>query len=127
LGEITAIIDELSGNADEVMESVNNSVTATQRQREKILEAAGSFEQLGTNMTQLIGEVQEIDSQISGLSVSNNKIVENIIQLSALTQEVSASAEEMGKLADGSKGLAAQVKETVETIKNKTDDLKEYI
>jgi len=127
LGEITEIIDELSGNADEVMVSVNNSVEATQRQREKILEAAGSFEQLGTNMTQLIGEVQGIDSQISGLSASNNKIVESIIQLSALTQEVSASAEEMGKLADGSKDLAGQVKETVEAIKDKTDDLKEYI
>lgn len=127
LGEITAIIDELSGNAEEVMESVNNSATATQRQREKILDAAGSFEKLGTNMSQLIGEVQEIDLQISGLSTSNNRIVENIIQLSAMTQEVSAGAEEMGKLTAGSKLLADQVKETVEAIKNKTDELKEFI
>lgn len=109
------------------MESVNNSATATQRQREKILDAAGSFEKLGTNMSQLIGEVQEIDLQISGLSTSNNRIVENIIQLSAMTQEVSAGAEEMGKLTAGSKLLADQVKETVEAIKNKTDELKEFI
>ncbi len=127
LGEITSIITELSGNANEVKESVSSSVTATEYQREKILDAANSFEQLDNNMTQLISGVEEIDTQISGLTVSNNRIVENIIQLSALTEEVSASADEMGKLSVDSKDVANQVKDAVDVIKDRTDDLKEYL
>ncbi len=127
LGDITSIIEELSGNATEVRESVSNSVTATKKQREMIMAAAESFEKLDANMSQLIADVEVIDGQISGLTVSNNKIVENIIQLSALTEEVSASASEMGNLAGGSKQLAEQVKDSVEVIKGKTDNLKEYL
>jgi len=71
--------------------------------------------------------VEEIDAQISGLTVSNNRIVENIIQLSALTEQVSASADEMGKLSVDSKEFATQVKDAVDVIKGRTDDLKEYL
>jgi len=127
LGEITNIITELSENANEVKESVSNSVAATEYQRTKILDAANSFEQLDNNMTQLISGVEEIDAQISGLTVSNNRIVENIIQLSALTEQVSASADEMGKLSVDSKEFATQVKDAVDVIKGRTDDLKEYL
>lgn len=127
LGDITNIITELSNNADEVKESVSNSVNATNYQREKILDASHTFEQLDNNMTQLISGIEEIDTQISGLTVSNNKIVENIIQLSALTEQVSASADEMGKLAEDSKSVANQVKDAVDVIKDRTDDLKEYL
>lgn len=127
LGDITNIITELSGNADEVKESVSNSVTATQYQLEKIQAAVSGFEQLDTNMNQLITNVEEIDAEISGLKVSNNRIVENIIQLSALTEEVSASADEMGKLSKDSKEMAEKVNGAVDVIKDSTDELKQYL
>ena len=127
LGQITSIINELGGNAAEVRNSVGSAMEATQLQRTKILSASESFEQLDANMAQLITDVQSVDEQISELSVANNKIVENIVQLSALTEEVSASAGEMGNLTDSSKSLAEQVKGSVEHIKNRTDELKEYM
>ena len=91
------------------------------------MSASESFEQLDENMTQLITDVQSVDTQISGLTIANNKIVENIVQLSALTEEVSASAGEMGNLTDSSKNLAEQVKGSVEHIKDRTDSLKEFM
>ena len=93
----------------------------------RTINATESFEQLDANMTQLITDVQSVDEQISGLTVANNKIVENIVQLSALTEEVSASAGEMGNLTDSSKNLAEQVKGSVEHIKDRTDSLKEFM
>lgn len=127
LGQITSIIEELGGNAEEVRTSVGSAMEATQTQRTKIVEASESFEKLDANMAQLIADVGSIDTQISGLTVANNKIVENIVQLSALTEEVSASAGEMDSLTDKSRVMAEQAKESVELIKNRTDELKEYM
>ena len=106
---------------------MGSAMEATQMQREKIMEASESFEKLDINMTQLIADVGSIDTQISGLTVANNKIVENIVQLSALTEEVSASAGEMDSLTDKSRLMAEQVKESVDLIKGRTDELKEYM
>ena len=127
LGEITSIIAELGGNAEEVRVSVGNAMEATQTQRTKIMEASESFEKLDGNMTKLIADVEAVDARISELTVANNKIVENIVQLSALTEEVSASAGEMENLTDSSKSLAEVVKDSVEHIKERTDALKEYM
>ena len=80
--EITTIINELNENARDVMTSVESSVEATESQNEKIAVAAESFERLNENMSQLIGDINEIAGQITGLSDSNNRIVENISQLS---------------------------------------------
>ncbi|MBR6627793.1 MAG: chemotaxis protein [Lachnospiraceae bacterium] len=127
IGEITKIINQLGGNASDVMKSVNSSVSATEKQRTMIHTAASSFEQLDGNIVQLIINVENIDARISELTVSNNKIVDNIIQLSALTQEVTASAEQMGGLAQNSKVMAEEVKDAVGVIKKKTDVLKGYL
>jgi len=127
LGQITSIIEELGGNAEEVRSSVGSAMEATQTQRTKIMEASESFGKLDANMTQLIADVGSVDAKITDLTVANNRIVENIVQLSALTQEVSASAGEMGGLADSSKNLAEQVKGSVEHIKESSDGLKEYM
>ena len=65
---------------------MESSVEATNDQHEKILSAAASFEKLDSNITQLIRGIGAIDSQITGLSDYNNRIVDNITQLSATTQ-----------------------------------------
>jgi len=127
LGQITSIIEELGGNAEEVRSSVGSAMEATQTQRTKIMEASESFGKLDANMTQLIADVGSVDAKITDLTVANNRIVENIVQLSALTQEVTARADEMGSLAVSSKNLAEQVKGWVKHIKESSDGLKEYM
>lgn len=44
-------------------------------------------------MNILVNNVQEIGNRIDHLSKSNNQIVDSITQLTALSEEVSASAE----------------------------------
>ena len=93
--EITAIVNELNENADAVVESVGRSVDAAAIQNEKIDAAAVAFAKLNENMTVLIDGINAIDKQIDDLAVSNNRIVDNIAQLSATTEEVTASAEQV--------------------------------
>ena len=108
--QITRIVNELNENADEVMGSVQNSVTATESQNQKIGEAADAFETLLNNMSVLIANIDEIDRRIYGLTDSNNKLVDNIMQLSAATEEVTASADQVKEMSESSLNYANTVK-----------------
>lgn len=125
--EITRIINELNENANEVVASVQSSVDATESQNEKIIAAAETFEKLNANMAQLIENINGMDRQILGLSDSNNRIVENISHLSAATQQVTASAEQVREMSEQNLSYAEDVKGAIGLIQGKTDDMKQYI
>ncbi len=125
--EITRIINELNENANEVVESVHGSVEAAKSQNDKILAAAATFDKLDKNMAQLVGNIEEVNRQISGLSDSNNRIVENISHLSAATQQVTASAEQVHDTSEQNLSYVEQVRTAVENIRKTADDLKQYI
>ncbi len=125
--EITRIVSELNENADEVMDSVNNSVEATESQNQKIAEAAAAFEILLDNMAVLISDIQEIDGRIYGLTDSNNKLVDNIMQLSAATEEVTASADQVKEMSESSMKYATTVRSAIAKIEGSSEDLKQYL
>ena len=117
---ITEIIEELDTNAKEVMEATKVSVEATGSQSEMIGTTADAFEELRKSMDMLIGNIQEIDTRVGNLSKANNQIVGNITQLSALSQEVSASAEQTNELTVRNLEYAKQTGKSIQTIKDST-------
>ena len=125
--QITRIVSELNENADEVMGSVNNSVEATESQNQKIAEAAEAFETLLNNMSILIDNIHEIDGRIYGLTDSNNKLVDNIMQLSAATEEVTASADQVKEMSENSLKYANTVRDAIAKIEGSSEDLKQYL
>ena len=124
---ITRIIAELNENANQVVRSVEDSVSATENQNKMIHTAADSFEKLDRNMESLIVDVQEIDQRISHLSDANNRIVESISQLSATTQEVTASAEQASSLSEKNLKYAEQAKEAITMIQNTAEQMDQYL
>ena len=125
--EITRIVSELNENADEVMQSVHSSVEATDVQNQKIGEAAEAFETLLSNMSGLIQNINEIDDRIFALTDSNNNLVDNIIQLSAATEEVTASADQVREMSENSLKYANTVKNAINKIEGSSEDLKQYL
>ena len=115
--DITKITNELNDNAYEVVVSVNSSVEATKEQGERIIEAAHTFEQLNKNIETLIEHIDVVNKEIAGLSDSNNKIVENISQFSAVTKEVTVNAEQVHNMSEQNLEYAKQVKEAVGNIR----------
>lgn len=125
--EITRIVNELNENANEVVGSVEVSVDATENQNQKIAEAAEAFETLYKNMSELIGDIQGIDKRIYSLSDSNNRLVDNIMQLSAATQEVTASAEQVREMSESNLKNANSVKDAIGKIEGSSEGLKQYL
>jgi hypothetical protein len=68
-------------------------------------------------MTDLIDHIEEVNRQVDGLSESNNKIVENISQLSAATEEVTASAEQVHGMSEQNLQFAEQVQQAVDKMR----------
>lgn len=64
---------------------------------------------------------------IGGLTDSNNKLVDNIMQLSAATEEVTASADQVREMSESSLKYANTVKSAITKIEESSEDLKQYL
>lgn len=113
---ITHIVDELNVNAKTVVNAVDVSLEAADSQNKMISATAEAFDELSDHMNILVNNVQEIGSRIDGLSTSNNQIVNSITQLSALSEEVSASAEETNHLTGLNVNYSRQTWESIQKI-----------
>ncbi len=113
---ITHIVDELNVNAKTVVNAVDVSLEAADSQNKMISATAEAFDELSDHMNILVNNVQEIGSRIDGLSTSNNQIVNSITQLSALSEEVSASAEETNHLTGLNVNYSRQTYESIQKI-----------
>ncbi len=121
---ITYIVDELNANAKTVVDAVGVSLKAADNQNQMINATADAFDGLSINMNVLINNTKEIGDRIEHLSSANNQIVENINQLSALSEEVSASAEETNHLTEMNVNYARQTWESIQKMNQSTALLK---
>lgn len=92
--EIAVLIGELEDNAVDSVNKVNESLEATTIQNDLVVKASESFEIIDKHVSVLTDHVSIMDEMISDLKTANDKIVDNISQLSATSEEVNASAEE---------------------------------
>lgn len=97
---IASILAELTEDAQKAAGAVERSVEAAGEQNKKINQASDSFSYMSENVEILISDIDEIDHMLGGLSEANENIVENIMNLSAVTEEVTASASQSANLSE---------------------------
>ena len=124
---IATILGELSDNAEMAGGAVAKSVEAAQAQDELISKASESFTEVNDNVGQLISDIGEIDYMLSDLSQANNKIVDNIMHLSATTEEVTASSSQAAELSVQNLNNAEQAKELLDGVILTSHELDKYI
>lgn len=124
---IAHILAELSDNAANAAEAVTKSVDATEAQDEMIGQALQSFEAMNGNVGQLISDIGEIDTMLTNLSEANNQIVENIMHLSATTEEVTASSVQAADLSVQNLENAEEAKRQLDNVLEVSHQLDKYI
>ena len=124
---IAAILGELSDNAQAAADAVARSVDATGAQDEMIARASESFGDMNRNVSGLIADIAEIDGMLNSLSEANTQIVDNITQLSAATEEVTASSSQAADLSIKNLGNAEDTKKLLENVLDVSGQLKKYI
>lgn len=124
---IEHILSELSDNATHAADAVNKSVNAAEAQEEMIGHALQTFEAMNGNVGQLISDIGEIDNMLTNLSEANNQIVENIMHLSAATEEVTASSVQAADLSVQNLENAEEAKRQLGSVLDVSHQLDKYI
>lgn len=124
---IANILAELSDNAQTAAEAVERSVEAAGAQDEMIGEASESFGEMNENVNTLIEDIGEIDVMLANLSAANNQIVDNIMHLSATTEEVTASSVQAADLSVKNLGNAENTKTLLNDVLDVSYQLDKYM
>lgn len=124
---IAAILNELSEDAQSAADAVGKSVQAAAEQDHMIEQASESFEHMNENVNALITDIGEIDQMLASLSDANNQIVDNISQLSATTEEVTASSTQAEELSTKNLDNAENAKSLLDGVLEVSHQLDKYI
>ena len=122
--KIEKIVLQLNKDADTSAELVGKSIQATAEQKILIEQNVTSFEEIRRQSEILSDRANGLSKEMSRLLNSNNQIVESITQLSAVSEEVTASTQAASEMSENDllemqevANRVIQVQETVERLK----------
>ena len=124
---IANILDKLTTNADQTAEAVEKTVEVTDVQDIMIKEVADQVDSLSTNVAGLVGDISKIDKMIESLSEANSRIVENIIQISATTEEVTAAVQECAAITESNYEDAVNTKDILNGVIEASHRMNKYM
>lgn len=125
--DITDILQELSEDARTTAEMIEKSVNATVAQDGMIHKAAASFDEMNQNVNDLMQSISDIDILLKNLSQSNNQIVDNIIQLSAAAEEITASSGQAMEYSNQNCDNAENAQRQLEQVLQVSHELDPYL
>lgn len=103
---ITYILEQLNNKAAYASNIVNHSIEVTTKQSESINSASESIDRVHSNMSMLSTNITDINNKVTQVSNSNQTIVDNISQVSAVCEEIVAGTENAASITNNSKLLA---------------------
>lgn len=124
---ISAILDNLAANANETAKAVAKSLENGTAQEKLIAEVAQQVEEMNVNVNQLVADVEGIKNAIGDLSNANTEIVDSISTLSAVTEEVTASAQQSAEMTDANSRSAKEAKDLLEGILEVSHKIDKYV
>ncbi|MBR4026103.1 MAG: hypothetical protein IKJ01_00910 [Lachnospiraceae bacterium] len=91
---ISKILEQLEVHVNHTAKAVECSVEVGNTQEEMITEVAKQFEEMNSNVNVLVSDITEVEKMLGTLEHANTEIVNSIMHLSAVTEEVTASAQQ---------------------------------
>ncbi len=123
---IASILDKLTTNANQTSVAVGKTVEVSYVQDEMIRDVAQKVDEMSVNVDGLVNDISEIDKMIENLSDANNQIVDNIVQLSATTEEVTACADQSSSLTENNFNNAIKAQEILAEIMEISSRVEKY-
>lgn len=124
---IAGILDKLTGNANQTADAVEKTVEVTQVQDEMIKDMAEKVDEVSKNVEGLVEDISEIDKMLENLSDANGRIVENIIQISATTEEVTAAVQESAAITESNYEDAVNAQEILNGVMEASYGMDKYM
>jgi len=123
---ISSILAELDKNAEYASDIVKQSIDITSSQGTLIGEVSGNMDQVYSKMSELSTHVSDISTRLTEVAVSNQKIVDNITQLSSVFEEITASTESASVITTEGSGLIEDAVELIDGVLEASHRLDQY-
>ena len=91
------------------------------------LKSSAGFENINDNTNELTGDIKAVEQMLADLSSSNGNIVNSVTQLSATTEEVTASAQQAREISEDNKVEADRAKGALENVIQISHELDQYM
>ena len=124
---IASILDKLTTNADQTAQAVEKTVEVTEVQDTMIKDVAEKVDEVSKNVDGLATDISEIDKMLENLSEANSRIVENIVQISATTQEVTAAVQESAAITESNFEDAVNTQEILSGVMETSYRMDKYM
>ena len=124
--QIAQITTQLTQEADTAVALVEKSVQATGEQKNLIIQNTVAFREVREQSGVASQKASELSKEVNNLMHANNKIVESIAQLSAVSEEVTANAQQASELSDNNVAQLKAAVEKVMMIKDAIMELEKY-
>ena len=92
-----------------------------------IEQVSKSFDEMSNNVNGLMVEIENIDELLTNLSEANNQIVDNISNLSATTEEVTASSIQATEMTVENLAKAENAKAELDNVLSVSHQLDKYM
>ncbi|TCL56618.1 methyl-accepting chemotaxis protein [Kineothrix alysoides] len=93
-GDINDLIENITKSLSEVTESVGGLLDSNKVQGGYVNDTANNFKRIQTSTEDIFGQMGRLKSMVGTVSTSNRMIIESIGNVSAVTEEVTAGANE---------------------------------
>ena len=122
--EITTIIGDLVKDVRIVNETINNSAQSIDKQNEMIKVTDDKFKEVDAKINNLNSKIKNIGGMIKDISLSSDKILEHISNLSATSEEVAATSQEGFKISEKALEVLNKYDELTKQIYSLASELK---
>lgn len=121
--QITAILDELAVDADDVVKKVDESVEISNTEHELAGNAADKFNDIRSSVEVLNTGTAEMAELMEELLAANKQIVDSVSTLSASSEEITASTQEVSDQSEENARLVANFTEIMDSISRGLEEL----
>lgn len=123
--KIRQIINELNDDTARANESVDRSVTSVQKQNEMIDDIRERFEIINKEMNELSAYIAKTEQNMQVIISSTGTISENVSSLSAVSEQITASAHDSLTSSENAVADMGQCKEVLQQIYDTAQTLKQ--
>lgn len=121
---ISGILDSLAGDAEEVVQKIDENVSISSKEKEFATDANKRFNDVNKAIDVLHNELTEVNNMMQQISSANNNIVDSVSTLSASSEEINASTEEATAMSDCNSELLGNFMKSINNIADKMENLK---
>lgn len=124
---IARILADLEEKASQTSEAVITLKDTNVQQTILINSTKSVFEDLNEKMYEFTHDVGLVTQRISEIVTSNNKVIDSITQISALSEEATANVEEVNSMTDLNNDKTAQAHNLVNELANAANGFSKYL